>query len=209
MDAKIKAVIFDMGRVLLDNRIEEILERVAKALGIDDNEFRKSQLGYHDDMIRGTLSVREFSGIMNKEYDLDMNADSIMEVWRRSYLEVMTVNKGLIDIVKKLKERGYKTGLISNVPDLHARINKDRHLFDPFDVCILSCEVGLIKPERPIFEKAASQLDLDPEECVFTDDREKYLVIPREMGFSAILFKNNDQLIKDLFEIGVELEGGD
>lgn len=205
MASQIKAVIFDMGGVLLMNRIEEILQQIAEDLGIDAAEFREYQLGYHDRMIKGQLSVKEFSVMMGKKYGLDIDADAIMDVWKRSYQKVMAVNIGLVEIVLKLKEKGYKTGLISNVPDLHANINKDRKLFEVFDVCLLSCEVGMIKPERPIFELAASKLGLKPEECVFIDDREKYLSLPKEMGFSVIQFKDNEQLVNDLDKIGVRV----
>ncbi len=203
MAKEIRAVIFDMGGVLLTNRIEEILQGLAGALGIDKKAFREFQLGYHDRMIRGRLSVREFAGMVDERFGLGMGADRIIQLWKRSYLEVMSVNEGILEIVRKLKEKGYKLGIISNVPDLHAQINRERNLFRPFDVCILSCEVGLTKPQEEVFRLAASRLGLMPEECVFIDDREKYLSVPRKMGFRVIQYKGNEELISELGKTGV------
>jgi HAD superfamily hydrolase (TIGR01509 family) len=89
------------------------------------------------------------------------------------------------------------------VPDLYAKINRERDVFEPFDICILSCEVGLIKPQKEIFELAIRKLDLKPEECVLIDDREKYLSVPRDMGFRVIRYKGNKKLIEELKVIGV------
>lgn len=205
MRKEINAVIFDMGGVVLINRIEEILQKMAEVLKIDAKTFREFQLGYHERMIRGELSIKEFAGVLDERFDLGMGADKIINIWKRSYLEVMSVNEGIFDIVRRLKERGYRVGLISNLPDLHAKINRERDIFGPFDVCILSCEVRLIKPQKEIFELAIRKLDLKPEECIFIDDREKYLHVPRDMGFRVIQYKGNDELISGLRNAGVEV----
>jgi len=203
MASQVKAVIFDVGGVLLMNRIEEILQKVAESLGIDAAGFREFQLGYHSRMQKGSMSVAEFAKIIGDKYGLGMAAEEIVKVWKRSYLDVMDVNEGAMGIVKKLKQSGYKTGLVSNVPDLHAQINRERDLFKPFDACILSCEVGLVKPEKKIFEMAADKLGLGPKECVYIDDRGKYLGVPRGMGFVVFQFRGSEQLAAELKGIGV------
>lgn len=202
MTNKIRAVIFDMGGVLLLNRIEEVLQRVAEVLKIDAEAFREFQLEYHERIIRGRLSVREFVGMADERFGLEMGPDRILQLWKKSYLEVMLINKALLETAERIRERGYKTGMISNLSDLHAQINRERGLLEPFDVCILSCEVGLIKPQKEIFQLAVQKLGLRPEECVFIDDREKYLSVPRDMGFRVIHYKGNKELIEELKVIG-------
>ena len=68
---------------------------------------------------------------------------------------------------------------------------------------VFSFEVGYRKPEKEIFMIALEKLKLKPEECIFIDDREKFLQTPRELGFKVILFKNYTQFVKDLKERGV------
>lgn len=39
-----------------------------------------------------------------------------------------------------------------------------------FDVVLLSCELGMQKPEREIFEKCLADLAVTPEECLYVGD---------------------------------------
>jgi FMN phosphatase YigB (HAD superfamily) len=73
----------------------------------------------------------------------------------------------LLTALRKAKEHGLKTALLSNAdgwwqpPAAFAGL---------FDAAILSGEVGLAKPEIEIYLLTAAKLDLEPRECVFVDD---------------------------------------
>lgn len=199
----IKAIVFDVGGVLLRNRIEEVIENLAKNLKIDKEALNKLNKEHHQKMIRGDMPVLEFSAILKDKLHLDIDAEEIVKIWEASYLEVMPVNVELFSIIKKLKQ-GYMLGLISNIYDLHAEINTKRGLFLPFDAPILSCRVGLIKPERAVFSLVIEKLGLKASECVFIDDRTRYLDTPKKMGFSVIQYRSNEQLLKNLRELGID-----
>lgn len=198
----IKAVVFDVGGVLLLNRIEEVIEALAKNLKINSEALSKLNKEHHQEMIKGKMPVLEFAAILKDKLHLDIDAEEIVKIWEASYLEVMPVNRELFSIIKKLKQ-GYMLGLISNIYDLHAEINTKRGLFLPFDAPILSYRVGLVKPQKGVFSLVLERLGLKASECVFIDDRKKYLVMPRKMGFSVIQYRSNEQLLKNLRELGI------
>ena len=102
-------------------------------------------------------------------------------------------------------KKNYAVGLITDATDLSAKLNKEMGLYDHFDSTVISCEVGYKKPEKEIFLIALSKLKLPANECVFIDDREEHLNMPKELGFHVVHFKNNEQLINDLKNLGVSI----
>ncbi|MEE8353295.1 MAG: HAD-IA family hydrolase, partial [Dehalococcoidales bacterium] len=97
---------------------------------------------------------------------------------------------GTVEVLRTLRERGHKTGLISDctheVPLLWAKT--------PFasliDVPVFSCSAGLKKPDPRIYRLAASQLDVTPEDCLFIGDGgSQELSGARDVGMHPMLFR--------------------
>jgi len=72
-----------------------------------------------------------------------------------------------------------------------------------FCLFVSSCFVGLRKPENEIYKLALDITQLNPEECVFIDDRNPNLECPAKMGMHTIQMQDVEQLWKDLEKIGV------
>ncbi|WP_033423890.1 HAD family hydrolase [Actinomadura flavalba] len=69
--------------------------------------------------------------------------------------------------LRRARARGVRTALLSN----SWGNDYPRHLFaDLFDDVVISCEVGMRKPDAEIFRLAVERLGLEPGECVFIDD---------------------------------------
>jgi len=194
---KIKAIIFDLGGVILKNTAEAVYEELARALSINFRDLKKLQNKYKDQMSKGEVSAQEFADTTKNNFNLQEN---VLLKWKEAYLKVMPINRELIGLVEKLKLK-YQVGIISNVPELHAQINKERGIFSRFNPALISCEIGLIKPQKEIFDLALKLMKLKAEECIFIDDRTKHLEVPKNMGFKIIHYKNNGQLIKELKEL--------
>ena len=74
---------------------------------------------------------------------------------------------GMVDVVRRVREAGIRTGLLSNSWGL----DYPRDGWDLlFDAVVISGEVGLRKPDPAIYALAAQRLGLPPEEVVFVDD---------------------------------------
>ncbi len=92
----------------------------------------------------------------------------------------------------------YKIGLLSN-----AGANWLADLFTPdqlklFDATVLSCDIGVIKPDHVAYEAIASKLGVELHECVFIDDQPRYCQGAIDVGMQAIHFTDNDSLIREL-----------
>ncbi len=63
----------------------------------------------------------------------------------------------------------------------------------------LSCELGVMKPEKAFFERALEKLGLAAEECLFIDDLEKNVVSARSFGMCALRHTEPEATIAAVF----------
>lgn len=80
------------------------------------------------------------------------------------------VSKEILDVLQKLKSRNIKLGLISNADSIDCKYWKQSPLFPYFNDAIFSCNVGLLKPDKQIYELAMQRLHVSPEQCLFVGD---------------------------------------
>ena len=168
----IKAILFDLGDVLLKSKLngtlmEDTTKEVAKTFGVDYDTFETIRKEYHQDLKIGRILFSDFSKVLKKKLNLQVSTDKIIKVWDKCYLKISVPNQALFSVTKKLKKH-YKIGLISNIYDLTVKTDRRRGLFNIFEACILSCEVGLVKPQKEIehhfksFLKEAMKIERSP-----------------------------------------------
>jgi len=79
-----------------------------------------------------------------------------------------------IEIIKKLKARGVKMAIVTNVvPELLEHQRKKVQalgIADLFDAIVYSGELDIHKPDRRIFDHAAKLLGVSNEDCLFVGD---------------------------------------
>lgn len=63
---------------------------------------------------------------------------------------------------------------------------------------VISCEEHFIKPEPEIYLRLCDKFSLNPEECLFTDDRPTNVEGARRIGMQAVLFTSAEQYALDL-----------
>ena len=79
-------------------------------------------------------------------------------------------NGDIIRLIKELKNKGYNLYILSNTCDEVFSLFKG-DLESLFDGMVLSYKIHEIKPNRPIYRYLLSTYNLNPEECLFLDDR--------------------------------------
>ena len=98
--------------------------------------------------------------------------------------------------------REYKTGLLSNFSnDLRPKIENEWAIASAFDEIIISCEVGMIKPDPAIFNLMLDRLGVKVDESVFIDDRIKNIDGAKELGLHTIFFTDKEQAFGELARI--------
>ena len=67
----------------------------------------------------------------------------------------------------------------------------------------VSGEIGLIKPDREIYDTHVKSFDLDPAACLFIDDSQVNVDGAIAAGWQSVLFENPEKLRSDLTSFGV------
>lgn len=198
----IKAIIFDVGGVLVYDIIPAVFDDIAHTLKIDNVAVKKAW-----NEIMPALSVNQ---ITEEEYwkrfikatktTQLLPKESLLQ---RNYKAIR--NEAVYKLVKQLKEKGYKLAVLSNTIDLHTTINRRLGIYDDFPVQILSNEVKLIKPGKEIFLLTSKKLQTKPEETIFIDDNLENVEVANALGFHGIHFTSAEALKTKLENEGVQL----
>lgn len=105
----------------------------------------------------------------------------------------------LVDYVRELRGRGYKTAMLSNIgSDAIERLFTNSELEDLFDVVVLSYQVKLIKPDPQIFDLTAKRLQVAPADCIMVDDLADNCAGAESAGMRSVTCVSAHQTISDL-----------
>lgn len=198
----IKAFLFDWGGVMsaggrYDGHSLDI--RLAKALHVTPAYAWQLIKPLRDLYSRGKLSTDELWASIEDtlKRSVPEKDRAIWETW-----ETNGALPNMRALVADLKDQGYTAGLISNtVPDTAAAIRAHGG-YDAFDVCILSYEVGFAKPDKEIYAIATQRLPYyRPEEIVFIDDQERFLLPAKQLGMQTLLAYSPEQVIADIHKL--------
>lgn len=109
-----------------------------------------------------------------------------------------------VDILYELKAAGHPIWGLSNWPaDKFAEIRPRFPFFSDFDGMVISGEVGLVKPEKPIFDYLLAQVGRPAADCLFIDDNPPNITAARGFGFQTIRFTSADDLREELNALGI------
>ena len=111
---------------------------------------------------------------------------------------------GTVEILADLRDRGYPLYALSNwSAETFVLVREQFDFFDWFEDMVISGEVGLIKPDLPIFELLLQRVGRPAEACLFIDDHLPNIETARSMGFQTVHFKSPEGLREVLRERGV------
>ncbi len=198
---KIESVIFDWGGVLIDDPRPGLLRFCADAFGVTEEIYTPVHDSFLDPFQKGLISEEAFYRKISRK--LGKPAPEVPSLWSRAFRAAYMPKREVFALVSSLHDKGYKTALLSNTERDAAEFFLELN-YDMFDVLVFSCMEGAAKPERRIYEIAVERLGSKAEKSVFIDDRLDYVQGAKDAGLNAILFKNFDQIKRELAALGVE-----
>jgi putative hydrolase of the HAD superfamily len=203
-NSRIKAIIFDLGGVLIDFDHTLAAKRISKFTHKSPEEiyelFFDSKLT--GDFEEGKVSPRDFFQGVKEKLSLGLDFTQFVPIWNEIFF-LTDKNHKVYNLACALKNK-YRLALLSNINVLHYEyLRRNFSFFDAFDKLITSCELGFRKPHPLIYEKALRILGVLPEEVFYTDDRKELVESAKELGIKAVVFKDVEQLKGDLLEAGI------
>ncbi len=170
---EVKGVLFDLWGTLIYNIPPAIsLASLSKPLGIEPDVFWREWRKYMKDTWRGEIKSGEERARLTLA-DLGLPPDSashVAEYERLGRTNDVHFYPGVPEMLEELQRRGYKTSVVSNTNYLARPVIERLELPEKLNQVILSCEVGLIKPDVKIYQLAAHRLGLETNECLFVGD---------------------------------------
>ena len=194
---RIKAVLFDMGKVILDFNFKPAFRRVARSAPLDaaavEDYFCRSGLEALYD--GGKISSFTFYKEVKRVLEHTMSYAQFKSAWNN----VFTENKQIARLIRRLS-RDTRLVLISNTNAMHYEyVRKKYPVLGYFDAHVLSFKEKIRKPDERIYQTAAKACHAKPEEIFYIDDREDLTDAAKELGFHTFMFKHNPRdLIKKM-----------
>jgi FMN phosphatase YigB (HAD superfamily) len=201
--SSIRAVLFDIGGVIIRTDDPGPRQRLGERFGLDHDAMDKlvfgcpaaqaAELGLETE---GAVwnSVKQALGLSDEEL-----AGVKREFWAGDSLDV-----SLVELACSLRP-GLKTGLLTNAwnPTPLSIFTLQYGLPEAlaqaaYDVVISSAAVGVKKPDRRIFEIAVERLGVQFPETAFIDDNAANIGAAKRLGMHAIRFHDSSQAVKAL-----------
>src|ERR1700722_3013563 len=189
---KPKAVLFDLGGVLLPFDRERRVAAIVEQLGVDADDVRelfegplphRMDLGDADEVDFAAA----FADLSNRPITPATARDLLMSVFEPP-------NEELWRLASDLRGTALVGGFSDN-PAFVASIFPDGAFLEPM---IFSAEIGAAKPTDAAFAAAEARLGFGGEGVLFIDDTPANVAAARRRGWDAILFTDNAALFAEL-----------
>jgi putative hydrolase of the HAD superfamily len=187
------ALILDYGEVLVERQPEEYVRRMAERVGAPVERFRAAYwapraayaLDGRADRYWGLVLSACGRGPGDGALVRDLVALDVAS-WTIDRPEVWA-------LASEARARGIRTAILSNCgPEVFDQLRAERRLEEWFDAVIVSWEVGLVKPDRAIYELCLGRLGVRAEEPLFVDDRVENLEGAAGVGIGTFHFTGGE-----------------
>lgn len=178
-----KVILCDLGGVLVELNWYEKMKRL-----FGSNKSRSDIMNFWLSL----KSVRKFESGKSGYDDFynDFLSETGLQIEKKAFYEdfndiIGDLKPDCISILNEIKD-SFTLAMLSNTNPLHTDIiRKNTKLFDCFDNLFFSYELGMVKPDREIFDHVAATLKTDPNKIMFFDDSKKNVTAALEAGFKA------------------------
>ena len=197
----VRAAVFDFGGVMTKTTMPERVRKCAQEFGIPWKCLEDGFAKYRRMTDGGFMTLEEMYDLIWADADLVLSKemqDRILAEDRASFLDEY-INWKTLDWMRALKARGYKIGILTNMPPKFAI--DFRRVFKDFialaDAMVISGDEKMFKPQHRIYDLLMKRIGLHADELCFFDDVEENCEAARRAGWNAIRFESNEQVARD------------
>ncbi|MDB5034641.1 MAG: haloacid dehalogenase superfamily protein subfamily variant 3 with third motif having or [Chlorobi bacterium] len=201
-DRRFDIIVFDLGGVLIElTGVQRMLEWLEDGTSADELWTRwlasESVRGFEC----GRMNADQFAEAFLAEFGIPVSAGQFLAEftsWPKAPYD------GAGDLLRELA-KNHTVACLSNTNALHwSRIDREMGLLPHFTHHFASHLVGMLKPDREIFEHMVEQLRCPPDRILFLDDNLLNVEGARAVGISAHEVKGLTGAIEKLAELGVK-----
>ena len=203
----IRNIVFDLGGVIMTICQDEAIKRF-KSIGlknVEDYLNPYTQTDIFGDIEEGKISAEQFRAKLSELIGKEVTYEECKFAWLGYRQDVPLRN---LDILRKLKVQGYKLILLSNTNPfmmswgLSGEFDGNGNSLESyFDSLYLSYKLGVMKPNKKIFQYIIDNEKIQPGESLFIDDGERNINAARLLGFKTLCPINGEDWTKELIEL--------
>ena len=203
----IRNIVFDLGGVIMTICQDEAIKRF-KSIGlknVEDYLNPYTQTDIFGDIEEGKISAEQFREKLSELIGKEVTYEECKFAWLGYRQDVPLRN---LDILRKLKAQGYKLILLSNTNPfmmswgLSGEFDGNGNSLESyFDSLYLSYKLGVMKPNKKIFQYIIDNEKIQPGESLFIDDGERNINAARLLGFKTLCPINGEDWTKELIDL--------
>jgi epoxide hydrolase-like predicted phosphatase len=191
-----QVLVFDFGGVLYESKKEPLHDFVKKTFHVGDEglqkirkELKDAHAAHIPEIIAWKKAALEFGVTLPDDWTTQLDT-----VTQNAIVEV----KGMREIVQSYRDKGYSTAVFSNIDSRHAETIRKLGCYNGFNTVVLSCEIGVDKPDPNAYKVMLEKVNVDPKNCIFIDNKQENVDAAKALGIDAILFTSPEQIKTDL-----------
>ena len=181
-----RAVVFDLGKVLLDFDYGIAGRRIAARGGTDPETVRRF-IDHSPALFRfetGRIDRRQFF----EEVRAATGFAGGIDEFSAFFADIFTPIEPMVRFHDRLRHAGLSTFIFSNTNELAiGHIRREFPFFSRFNGYILSYEHGAMKPDPALYEVVETRTGLRGSGLFYIDDRPENVATARERGWLAVV----------------------
>ena len=185
----IKVVSFDIGGTLIkginnNHSITMFSEMVNK-------DYHDVKYAYRDIFQKREGKFDELITLFCNRLNIKLT-DEIIEFFKKNFNQECYFDKDSLNIIKKLKDMGYKVILFSNNSSMYPD-NLDKEIYSLVDDIFYSHIIGYTKDESESYKYIENKLGFKPQEFLHIGDSfDNDYLYPRQNGWNALFYGNKE-----------------
>lgn len=191
-----KAIVLDFGGVMVKGNKAVLRDYISKLFHVEGQalenllaEYRTARHARVPEHLFWEKKAAEYKIALPKDFEAQLENVKISS---------LTPMPGMRALLETYREKGVQIALLSNAGVDSSKWLRAHGYYDGFSPVLISCEIGVEKPDPKAYQIMLDALHISPEECIFVDDKEVNVQAAIALGIDAIRFKSTEQLSEQL-----------
>ncbi|MDY6838228.1 MAG: HAD family phosphatase [Thermodesulfobacteriota bacterium] len=182
----VDAIFFDFGGVLAEEGFRNGLVAIAKRNGLEPSGFARTgfELVFEVGYVLGRSDEKAFWAALREKTHIK-DPDSIL---RDKILSHFRLRPWMLDLVKKLKQKGMRLAILSDQTNWLDELNARYSFFRWFEHVFNSYHLGKSKKDISVFEDVLAHMGVQAGQALFVDDHESHIDRANGVGLHTIWY---------------------
>ncbi len=184
-----KLILFDWGNIVESHETgyscHDAWNELFKRCGYNCNENVFYLLGkYRLSCIKNSEEFEKVYEEIKKDFNFSTNYQEFVNIYKEVFKDI-EYYQDVADYEVSLRDK-CAIGILSDLTIFDKeRLGKQLDL-EKYDYVFLSCDMGLKKPEKAIYEVVQSTVPFEPKDILFIDDRLDNIETAKELGWNTL-----------------------